>query len=154
MSGRFSGSAVVNRPIDEVFDYLAAGTNDPKFSPRVQSMRKEPEGPSALGTVFISQVKDAGMKTDRRFELTGFDRPSSIRWTERSTNLVTADGGYDLEDLGDGTTRVTIFNTLEGHGFGKLIAGFAVKAAVKEPSRNASRPLSSPAELKREQRTA
>src|SRR4051812_22101473 len=139
MSGRFSGSAVVNRPIEEVFDYLAAGTNDPKFSPRVQSMRKEPDGPSGLGTVFVSQVKDAGMKTDRRFELTDFERPTTIRWTELSKNLVTADGGYDLEDLGDGTTKVTIFNTLDGHGFGKVLVGFAVKAAAKDADAFAQR---------------
>ena len=46
MSGRFSGSAVVDRPIAEVYAFLADGTNDPKFSPRVLSIRKEPDGPS------------------------------------------------------------------------------------------------------------
>ena len=140
MSGRFSGSAVVNRPIQEVFDYLADGTNDPQFSPRVLSIRKEPDGPSGLGTVFVSQVKDAGMKTDRRFELTAFEAPTKIRWAERSKNLVTAvDGGYDLEDLGDSQTRVTIFNTLAGHGFGKLLAGLAVRAARKDADAFAQR---------------
>ena len=140
MSGRFSGSAVVDRPIGEVFDYLAAGTNDPQFSPRVLSIRKEPEGPSRLGTVFVSKVKDAGMKTDRRFELTGFEAPTTIRWTERSKNLVTVtEGGYDLEDLGGSRTKVTIFNTLAGHGVGKLIVGFAVKAAVKDADAFAQR---------------
>jgi hypothetical protein len=140
MSGRFSGSAVISRPIDVVFDYLAAGTNDPQFSPRVRSIRKEPDGPSRLGSVFVSRVNDAGMKTDRRFELTGFDAPTTIRWTERSKNLVTVtEGGYDLEDLGNSQTRVTIFNTLEGHGFGKVIVGFAVKAAVKDADAFAQR---------------
>jgi hypothetical protein len=133
MAGRFSGSAVVNRPIDEVFAYLAAGTNDPQFSPRVLSIRKEPEGPSGVGTVFISRVKDAGMKTDRRFELTEFQPPTTIRWTERSKNMVTVtEGGYDLEELGDAQTKVTIFNNLVGLGIGKLIVGFAVKAAQKD----------------------
>src|SRR6476620_4996960 len=140
MSGRFSGSAVVDRPIAEVFEYLAAGTNDPQFSPRVLSIRKEPDGPSALGTVFVSQVKDAGMKTDRRFELTDFQPPTTIRWTERSKNLVTvSEGGYDLEDLGGSRTKVTIFNTMVGQGFGKLVAGFAVKAAVKDADAFAER---------------
>ena len=133
MAGQFSGTVVIDRPIAEVFDYLADGTNDPKFSPRVQEIRKEPDGPSALGTVFVSTVKDAGMKSSRRFELTEFVSPTKIRWTERSKNSVTVpEGGYDLEDLGNSQTRVTIFNTLEGHGIGKLLVGFAVKAAVKD----------------------
>jgi Polyketide cyclase / dehydrase and lipid transport len=133
MPGQFSGSAVINRPIDEVFAYLAAGTNDPKFSPRVQEIRKEPDGPSRLGTIFVSKVKDAGMKTDRRFELTGFQAPTTIRWTERTKNLVTIpEGGYDLEDLGDSKTKVTIFNSFVGNGFGKVIVSFARKAAAKD----------------------
>src|SRR6059036_120441 len=112
MPGQFSGTAVIDRPIDEVFGYLAAGTNDPKFSPRVLDIRREPDGPPGVGTVFVSKVKDAGMKTDRRFELTGFQAPTTIRWAERSANLITVtEGGYDLEDLGNGQTRVTIFNS-------------------------------------------
>ena len=140
MPGQYSGSAVISRPIDEVFAYLAAGTNDPRFSPRVLEIRKEPDGPSGLGTVFVSRVKDAGMKTDRRFELTGFAAPTTIRWTERSKNLVTiTEGGYDLEDLGNSQTKVTIFNSFAGHGFGKLIVGFALKAAVKDADAFAQR---------------
>ncbi|MGD9959253.1 SRPBCC family protein [Nocardioides sp.] len=140
MSGRFSGSAVVDRPIQEVFDYLAEGTNDPEFSPRVQSIRKEPEGPSGLGTVFVSTVKDAGMKTARRFELTTFVAPTTIRWQERSKNAVmVTEGGYDLERVSDSQTRVTIFNNLEGHGFGKLVVGFALKAARKDADAFAQR---------------
>jgi hypothetical protein len=46
--------------------------------------------------------------------------------------VTAAEGGYDLEPVGDAQTKVTIFNRLEGHGFGKLIVGFAVKAAQKD----------------------
>lgn len=140
MPGQYSGSAVIDRPIAEVFAFLAAGTNDPLFSPRVLEIAREPDGPSALGTVFISKVKDAGMKTNRRFELTGFQAPTTIRWTERSKNMVTVtEGGYDLEDLGNGKSKVTIFNSFAGHGFGKLIVGFALKAAVKDADAFAQR---------------
>jgi hypothetical protein len=133
MPGQFSATAVIDRPIAEVFEFLAAGTNDPKFSPRVLEIRKEPDGPSALGTVFVSRVKDAGMTTDRRFELTRFDAPTALRWSERSKNLVTVpEGGYDLEAGGAAQTRVTVFNSFEGHGFGKLIVGVARRAAAKD----------------------
>ncbi len=133
MAHGFSGSVVVDRPIAEVFAFLAAGTNDPKFSPRVLEIRKTSDGPTGVGTVFESKVKDAGMTTSRRFELTEFAEPTKIRWTERSKNMVTVpDGGYDLESLDAAQTRVTIHNQLEGHGLGKLIVGFAARQAVKE----------------------
>jgi len=40
---------------------------------------------------------------------------------------------------GDAQTKVTIFNTLVGHGFGKVIVGFAVKAAQKDADAFAQR---------------
>jgi hypothetical protein len=119
--------------IDQVFDFLADGTNDPKFSPRVQEIRKATDGPVGVGTVFESTVKDAGMTSKRQFELTTFDSPTKIRWTERSKNCVNVpDGGYELAKVSDTQTRVTIQNAFEGHGIGKLIVGFAARAAVKD----------------------
>ncbi|MFD9460831.1 SRPBCC family protein [Streptomyces sp. NPDC060027] len=133
MSGQFEATTEINRPVEEVFAFLAAGTNDPKFSPRVQSITKTPEGPTAVGTVFTSTVKDAGMKTGRKFRITEFEPPHLIRWAEVSKNTVTADeGGYDLESTGTGATRVRIFNVLSGHGIGKLLVGFALSAARKD----------------------
>ncbi len=140
MAHGFSGSAVIDRPISDVFAFLADGTNDPKFSPRVQEIRKTTDGPIGVGTVFDSKVKDAGMTTNRQFELTTFEAPTKIRWTERSKNSVTVpDGGYDLETVGEDQTKVTIHNTFEGHGFGKLIVGFAARAAVKDAPEFAQR---------------
>jgi len=123
----------IDRPIAEVFAFLAAGTNDRTFSPRVQRIEKTTDGPVGVGTVFASTVKDAGLTTTREFRLTAVEEPTRIRWAEQSKNLVTAvEGGYDLTDLGDGRTRLRVFNLLAGHGFGKLIAGFALKAAQKD----------------------
>ena len=133
MAHGFSGSTVIDRPINEVFAFLAAGTNDPKFSPRVQEIRKTTDGPVGVGTVFESTVKDAGMTTTRSFELTAVEAPTKIRWTERSKNMVTVpDGGYDIEQVSDSQTRVTVHNQFEGHGFGKLVVGFAARAATKD----------------------
>jgi hypothetical protein len=48
-----------------------------------------------------------------------------------SKNLVTApEGGHDLAQEGSGT-RVTVYNVLEGHGPGKLIAPLALRSARK-----------------------
>ena len=100
----FELTTLVDRPIDEVFAFLAQGTNDPKFSPRVLEIEQVGDGPPGVGTVFRSTVKDAGMKTKREFEITEFEAPSKIRWTERSKNLVTVTaGGYDL--AAEGTRR-------------------------------------------------
>jgi uncharacterized protein YndB with AHSA1/START domain len=131
MAGRFEATTVIDRPIEEVFAFLADGENDPKFSPRVLEIAKTTEGPPGVGTVYASTVKDAGVKTKREFKITEFDPPTRIRWTEVSKNAVMApEGGYDLAPEGSGT-RLTVYNVLEGHGFGKLIEGFALRSARK-----------------------
>jgi uncharacterized protein YndB with AHSA1/START domain len=131
MAGDFRATVVIDRPIDDVFAFLADGENDPKFSPRVLQIAKTTDGPPAVGTVYASTVKDAGMKTKREFKLTEFDPPTRIRWAEVSKNLVTApEGGYDFAPEVQGT-RVTVYNVLEGHGLGKLIAPLAVRSARK-----------------------
>src|SRR5688572_33399011 len=109
MAGRFEATVLIERPIEEVFAFLADGENDPKFSPRVLEIAKTTDGPVGVGTVFASTVKDAGMKTKREFELTEFEAPTKIRWREISKNIVTAaEGGYDLSPA-EGGTRVRIF---------------------------------------------
>lgn len=140
MAGQFEGTAEIDRPIEAVFAFLADGENDPKFSPRVQRMAKLTDGPTAVGTVYASTVKDAGLKTERRFQITEFDSPTRIRWKEISKNLVTAvEGGYDLTPTSEGGTRLRVFNVLEGHGIGKLIAGLALSAARKDADAFAQR---------------
>jgi uncharacterized protein YndB with AHSA1/START domain len=132
MAGSFEGTAHIDRPIEEVFAFIADGENDPKFSPRVLEIRKTTDGPPGVGTVYVSRVKDAGMKSDREFELTEFEAPTRIRWAERSKNMITAArGGYDLAPE-DGGTRLTVFNELEGHGFGKVLLPLALRAARKD----------------------
>src|SRR5690349_18480042 len=75
MSGQFEAVVEIDRPVKEVYDYLADGRNDPQFSPRVLRIERIPETPTAVGTVFRSTVKDAGMKTAREFRITELDAP-------------------------------------------------------------------------------
>jgi uncharacterized protein YndB with AHSA1/START domain len=129
MAGRFETTVVIDRPINDVFGFLANGENDPEFSPRVLEIEKTTEGPPGVGTVYASTVKDAGVKTRREFRYTEFEPPRKIRWIEISKNLVMAtEGGYDLVPEGNGT-RVTLFNVLEGRGVGKVIAPLALRGA-------------------------
>lgn len=140
MAHDWSATTTINRPIDQVFAFLADGTNDTKFSPRVQEIKKLTDGPPGVGTVYSSRVKDAGMKTSREFKLTEFEQPTKIRWTELTKNMITVpDGGYDLEPAGGGATRVTILNTFEGHGFGKVILPLALRGAKKDANALAGR---------------
>jgi uncharacterized protein YndB with AHSA1/START domain len=131
MADSFEATVSIDRPIEEVFDFLVDGENDKKFSARVLAIEKKTDGPIGVGTVYASTVKDAGFKTEREFELEVVERPTRIRWRELSNApVIVPEGGYDLVSEGTGT-KVTLFNELEGQGFGKLIKGFALRSARK-----------------------
>lgn len=130
--GRFGATVVIDRPIEEVFAFLADGENDAKFSARVLEIAKTTDGPPGVGTVYASTVKDAGVKFKREFKLTEFEPPTKIRWAEVSTGpVVTPEGGYDLAPSGD-ATQLTFYNVLEPANFGgRLVVGFALRSARK-----------------------
>jgi hypothetical protein len=133
MAGRFGSTVVIDRPIDEVFAFLADGENDKRFSARIVEIAKTTDGPPGLGTVYASTAKDGPMTAKHEFELTAFEPPSKIRWTERSrtTPVSVPEGGYDLESAGAGT-RLTFFNVLEGRGLmGKILEPIALRSARK-----------------------
>ncbi|MEU8294820.1 SRPBCC family protein [Streptomyces pseudogriseolus] len=133
MSTQFEVVVDVDRPIEDGFAYLADGRNDPEFSPRVLAMEKSPDGDTHVGTVFHSTVKDAGMRSQRDFEIYELTAPTRMRWHEVSHNSITAEeGGYDLEPTSDGGTRVRLFNVLEGHGVGKVLLPLAGSAARRD----------------------
>lgn len=142
------GEVVINidRPIEAVFDFLADGENDLKFSTRLREIKKITPDPAGVGTVYRSKARDLGRTAVHDIEITAFERPTTIRWREVSKGpVVLVDGGYTLREL-VGATELTFHGDLEGRGFGKLIeafvssrvrAGFpafadAIKQAVEE----------------------
>jgi uncharacterized protein YndB with AHSA1/START domain len=131
--GRFGATVVIDRPIDEVFAFLANGENDTKFSTRVLEIKQTTDGPPGLGTTYASTVKDGGVKFKREFKLTEFEAPTKIRWAEVSTGpVITPEGGYDLEPAGEGQTKVSFYNVIVPNTFiGKLVVGPALRSARK-----------------------
>lgn len=134
MAERFGATVQINKPIEDVFAYLADGEHDKEFSARILEISRTQEGEpgGGVGTVYASTAKDGGVKAKHEFKITEFERPTKIRWAEQSKSPVSVPvGGYDLAPAGEGT-ELSFFNELEGHGFGKLIAGFALRSARKQ----------------------
>jgi uncharacterized protein YndB with AHSA1/START domain len=133
MANRFGATVTIDRPVEEVFAFLADGENDRKFSKRVLEIAKTTDGPPGVGTVYSSTVKDGGVRSEREFELTEFDPATRIRWREISEKapIVTPVGGYDMSPA-NGGTELSFFNELEARNpFGRLIIGLALRSARK-----------------------
>ena len=121
---------MIDRPIEEVFAFLADGETTRSSARGCSRWPRRRTGRRCRHRL-RQHRQGRRVKTKREIKITEFTPPTRIRWAEVSKNLVTAsEGGYDLTPEGSGT-RITLYNVLEGHGFGRLIEGFALRGARK-----------------------
>ena len=113
------GDIVINRPIDEVFDFAADERNEPMYNPQMTSAEMVTQGPVGLGSKFHSVMTGVGRGAVMTIELTEFDRPRRLG---SATHLSSMDinGTLLFEAQGQGTKMTWIWN-IEPRGFYKLI---------------------------------
>jgi hypothetical protein len=72
------GEIVINRPVTEVFDYVADQSNEPQYNPRMVRAEKITGGPVRRGTQFRSAVASMGRPAEMLIECTACDRPNLL----------------------------------------------------------------------------
>lgn len=121
MSFVMERSVEVDKPIGETFAWMQE--HDEWREPVVQSVTPLTEGPPRVGSRYENVAKAAGMTVRITNEITVLDPPHRLAWTQVGGKgpVRTVEGNYLLEDLGGGRTRVTLRNTIEPVGYGKLL---------------------------------
>ena len=115
-------SVTINRPVGEVFAFLADAENDPKWRPGVKQIHREGGAPG-VGTIYRQKVSGPMGKTiDADVEITTFE-PGRLIEFHAIAGPVRPRGSYVLESAGDGATRVTFSLEAEVAGAMKLMKG-------------------------------
>ncbi len=132
---RIEESVEINRPPEEVFDYVANPENLPEWSGIVLEVHKEAQGELREGDRFTTVAKFLG----RRFE-TPFERASyepNRRYTDRAAGgpIPDQDWTYTFEEVSESTTRLTRAVEGEPGGFFKF-ADPLIERALKRQVRN------------------
>jgi Polyketide cyclase / dehydrase and lipid transport len=96
------GSIVIDRPVDEVFDFVADERNEPRYNAGMIRVEKLSPGPIGLGTCFEAEMISGGRRAPMTIEFTTFDRPRRLA---SSTRLSTMDihGTLLFEPVPEGT---------------------------------------------------
>ena len=99
--GQFGATVVIDRPIDEVFAFLADGENDPRWRSGVLDIeRVEGEG---VGTRYRQGVKGPmGRRIAADYQVTEFAPPRVLAF-RATAGPVRPEGRYELEPAGAGT---------------------------------------------------
>jgi uncharacterized protein YndB with AHSA1/START domain len=90
---KIAGEITIRRPVEEVFDYVADQTNEPRYNPAMVRAEKATLGSIGCGTRFNSAVAAAGHPLEMVIEYTGYDRPKLLAST---TTMKQADIEYTL----------------------------------------------------------
>lgn len=117
---RIEGDIVIGRPVEDVFDCVAAERNEPKYNIQMRRVEKLSEGPIGLGTRYRAEVANGGRLVSMVIEYTAFERPRRLA---SKTTMSSMDIGYTLtfEPVPEGT-RMGWSGEIEPHGTLRLIA--------------------------------
>lgn len=116
---RVEGNIVIERPLEEVFDFVSDERNEPQYNPRMTRADKISLGPIGVGTQFHSVMTGVGGRADMTIEFTAFERPCRIAETTQVSGMDIR-GELLFEPVPTGT-RLTWIWDLEPRGFLKLM---------------------------------
>ena len=116
---RIEGEVVINRPVDEVFDFVAEERNEPRYNPRMVSADLSSAGPIGPGTRFWAESRTMGRTVEMVIEITAYERPRRLA---SSTHLSAMDirGTLTFDPVAEGT-RMRWWWELEPRGVFKLM---------------------------------
>jgi uncharacterized protein YndB with AHSA1/START domain len=83
-----NGEITINRPVQEVFDFVADERNEPRYNPRMLSAEKLSPGPVGLGSQFRVVMQSRPRPVEMTIECTGYEPPRRLAST---THLSTMD---------------------------------------------------------------
>lgn len=123
-------SVLINRPIDEVFDFAVDSRNEFKWNPKVRAMTKLTEGPVRLGTRMAAKWAMSGHV---ELECTEYER--LYRWTWVNGGPVAVTVAVRLSEEAGGTRLRSAFEA-SPHGPARLFFPVFIRLMRKEEARN------------------
>lgn len=125
----FNHSVLINRPIQEVWEFVSDPTNHPKFAP-METMERTSEGPPGVGQTYRSVSRLLGRTIESSTEITGWEPPHRMR--SKSMNGSMASKGQWAFAPQDKGTLLTFSGEAEIGGFFKVAEGIVGKQVDKQ----------------------
>lgn len=113
------GDIVIDRAVEDVFDYVADERNEPMYNAQMRLAEKISDGPIGVGTQYRAEVVSGGRPVSMVIEFTEYERPRRLA---SMTTMSSMDIAYTLtfEPVREGT-RMRWAGEIEPHGMLKLM---------------------------------
>jgi uncharacterized membrane protein len=123
-------SIVIDRPVDEVFNFVHEPRNDASWQTTLIESTQVDDGPLRVGTQIRERRRFLGIQVEMTKEITEFEptRRSAFKMVAGGTPM---SGAYTLEPL-DGATKLTATGYVEPRGFFKIAEPLFTSMAGRE----------------------
>ena len=126
---KFESSVYINRPVQEVFNYVTDPTHFPDWQSGTETSSWTSDGAPGIGSTFKGAGTILGRNMEAEFEITSWDPP--YQWSFKSANgPVPTTNTTKFQAQNDGTL-VTHAVQIELGGFFQLAEGLAGKQLEK-----------------------
>ena len=127
---KYEKSIFINRPQQEVFDFVTDLSNDPSWQSSIESVEQVSDGPIGVGSTWRYVGKFLGRKNETEIQMTSYEPP-------RQSTVKAVSGPIPFENTHkfqkqDGGTLLTFVGQAEIGGFFKMAEGLAGKQIEKQ----------------------
>jgi len=126
----FEVTTFINRPPQEVFDFMTNPANTAKWQNGTESAKWASDGPVGVGSIFHAVGRMMGREINMDIEVSQWNPPSL--WAMKSNNGPLKFENTNKFEPKDGGTQLVQDFTGEVGGFFKLAEGMAIKQMQKQ----------------------
>jgi len=127
---RIDGEIVINRPVEEVFDFAADERNEPRYNPRMLSSEMLSPGPVGLGSRFRAVMRSRPRRTTMTTQFTGYQRPRRLALRSH-LSAMEIHGSLTFDPV-PGGTRMRWSWEVEPHGPLKLMSPLVARVGARQ----------------------
>jgi len=113
-------STVINRPVAEVFAFVANFENHPRWETDFQEVKRLTSTPMGVGTIYNCLLKFPGQTASSKFEITEYVINQKIAYEGEPAGPAKPKGSFLFESVAGGT-KVTSHPQPEFRGLFKLL---------------------------------
>jgi uncharacterized protein YndB with AHSA1/START domain len=130
---RLAGEVTIDRPIEDVFDFMADARNEPRYNPIMRHAEKLTDGPIGVGTRFCDVSRSFGRDIKAIIELIDYERPERLAWSIHLPATAIA-GVLEFTPTPEGTRARWTWDVTP-HGALKLLAPIIARRGQREEER-------------------
>ena len=134
---RIEHSVVINRPVEDVFAFVANVENNPQWQSGVLEAHKTSQGPAGVGSTGIEVRKFMGQRIESSFEVTEYEKNTKFSF-KITSGPIPMEGTETFESV-QGGTRVHLAFQGEARGLFSLtepIMGQMLRRLIKADCSN------------------